>query len=78
MTVKEYLSINKGIESVGIYDAEGSGLAVHADAITILPYVESEIKEVSLDIFDVIRKTIFGDSYNAKYIRACIYLKEKK
>lgn len=78
MTVKEYLSMNKGIESVGIYGEEGSGLAVHADAITILPYVESEVKEVNLGIFDETRKTIYGDSYNAKYIRACIHIKEKE
>ena len=78
MTVREYLQINnRGIESIGIYDANGEGLAIHADAKSVLPYSEEEIKEVDLGIFDETRKTIYGDSYNAKYIRACIYLKMK-
>ena len=75
MTVREYLEINnRGIESVGIYDANGNGLAIHADAKSILAYTDAKIKEVNLGIFDETRKTIYGDSYNAKYIRACIYL----
>ena len=81
MTVREYLAINnRGIESIGIYDATGEGLAIHANAKNILPYSEEEIKEVDLGIFDETRKDIFGKEYNAKYIRACIYLKmnEKK
>lgn len=77
MTVKEYLLINKGIESVGIYDVNGNGLAISADAISVLPYIDAEVKEVSLWIYDETRKTIAGVSYNAKYIRACIYIKEK-
>ena len=76
MTVREYLQINnRGIESIGIYDANGEGLAIHADAKNILPYSEEKIKEVNLGIFDETRKDIFGKPYNAKYIRACIYLK---
>ena len=77
MTVKEYLQINNhGIESIGIYDANGNDLAIHADAKSILAYTDAEIKEVNLGIFDETRKTIYGDPYNAKYIRACICIKE--
>lgn len=86
MTVKDYLEIHtsKDIESMGIYstikikDACGRDTNIidtNVQPVDLVKYLDREIDHVSLGIFDEKRKTIAGDDYDAKFIRACIYVR---
>lgn len=86
MTVKEYLEVHnsKDIESIGIYSATKIKDAYNRDTdiidtdvqpVDLVKYLEREINHVSLGIFDETRKAIDGTDYNAKFIRACIYVR---
>lgn len=78
MLLKDYLTVhNAGIKSVGLYDENGQPLAVDADAITVIPYLEEEVKEVRLGIFDKPERDAKGEHFTTQYIRACIDLKVK-
>lgn len=86
MTVKDYLEIHNGkdIESIGIYSATKIKDAYNRDTdvintdvkpVDLVKYLEREVDHVSLGIFDETRKAINGTDYNAKFIRACIYVR---
>ena len=82
MTVKEYLEIysSKDIESIGIYKSNNNEpgadvLNTHVEPVDLIKYLDYEIDYVHLGIFDENRQDIYGKDYNAKYIRACIYVK---
>ena len=86
MTVKEYLEIHtsEGIESVGIYsipkikDEYGRDTDIidtHVQPVDLVKYLDLEVDHVSLGIFDETRTNIYGNKYDAKFIRACIYVK---
>ena len=83
MTVREYLTVHSGedIESIGIYNAKvGSCEASdvidpHVALVDLVQYLDYEVDHVRLGIFDETRKDINGNNYNAKFIRACIYVK---
>ncbi len=76
MLLKDYLTIhNAGIKSIGLYDEKNQPIIVNVDVMTVIPYLEEEIKEVKLGIFDKPEKDIDGKPYTSQYIRACIVLK---
>ena len=86
MTVKEYLEVHTstGIESIGIYSATKIKDAYNRDTdiidtdikpVDLIKYLDREVDHVRLGIFDETRKAIDGTDYNAKFIRACIYVR---
>lgn len=76
MTLKDYLIVhNAGIKSIGLYDEKSQPIEVDADAMTVIPYLETEVKEVRLGIFDKPERDAMGKHYTTQYIRACIDLK---
>ncbi len=81
MTVKEYLEIHSStdIESIGIYSAikiNGTDVIdTNVKPIDLIKYLKRVVDHVSLGIFDETRKAIDGTNYNAKFIRACIYVR---
>lgn len=86
MTVKEYLEIHtsKGIESVGIYSAtkikdeygrDTDVIDTDVQPVDLVQYLDREVDHVDLGIFDETRTNMYGKDYNAKFIRACIYVK---
>ena len=78
MKLKDYLTIhNAGIKSIGLYDENSQPVEVDADAMTVIPYLENEVKEVRLGIFDKPERDATGKHYITNYIRACIDLKMK-
>ena len=79
MTLKDYLIVhNEGIKSIGLYDENGQPINVDVDAMTVIPYLENEVKEVRLGIFDKPERDATGKHYTTQYIRACIELKCKE
>ena len=43
MTVKDFLSCSKGIERIDLVDSEGFVIDINVTAITVIPYLDSEI-----------------------------------
>lgn len=86
MTVREYLQIQDGtdIKCIGIYSTtpvqdefgrETDILDVEVTPITIIKYLDREIDNVRLRIFDDVKKDIKGNDYKIPFIKACIYVK---
>lgn len=73
-TVKELLSRMTGVDSIGIYDVDEQWIVTHPDANELMLFVDELVDHFHVWIYDEKAKDYNGNDYDAKHIRACIYL----
>ena len=78
MKVKDFLDTTGcGITSVGIYTEDDKDLAVEADIYNICNFADLEVSRIDYFIYDETERTIDGTEFQAKKIRAIIYVKRQ-
>lgn len=77
-TVKELLSRMTGVDSIGIYDVDEQWIVTHPNANELMLFVDEPIDHFNVWIYDEKATTYEGKPYDAKRIRACIYLAKTK